>query len=186
MAQSRAVIHVVRANDRASKLLHSEVVLIHASGGAKYANSIWPILVLDLLEPRCRVCDGLFPRGFSELPVLLDERLCESFVTIDVLIAIASLDAESPLVGHGSVDSSCHHKVVLLVLVQGNIAARSTIGADGVGLLKVEDLALAAARFLEKCSNGASLYASTTEPVSYTHLRAHETRHDLVCRLLLE
>src|SRR5450756_138599 len=27
---------------------------------------------------------------------------------------------------------------------------------------------------------------SLEEPVSYTHLRAHETRHDLVCRLLLE
>src|SRR5450756_716008 len=26
----------------------------------------------------------------------------------------------------------------------------------------------------------------TRSPVSYTHLRAHETRHDLVCRLLLE
>src|SRR5450756_3052547 len=26
----------------------------------------------------------------------------------------------------------------------------------------------------------------TVEAVSYTHLRAHETRHDLVCRLLLE
>src|SRR5450756_2342595 len=25
----------------------------------------------------------------------------------------------------------------------------------------------------------------TATPVSYTHLRAHETRHDLVCRLLL-
>ena len=25
-----------------------------------------------------------------------------------------------------------------------------------------------------------------SKPVSYTHLRAHETRHDLVCRLLLE
>src|SRR5450756_49385 len=25
-----------------------------------------------------------------------------------------------------------------------------------------------------------------SNPVSYTHLRAHETRHDLVCRLLLE
>src|SRR5665648_252915 len=24
-----------------------------------------------------------------------------------------------------------------------------------------------------------------SDPVSYTHLRAHETRHDLVCRLLL-
>src|SRR5450759_5262553 len=27
---------------------------------------------------------------------------------------------------------------------------------------------------------------ATLEAVSYTHLRAHETRHDLVCRLLLE
>src|SRR5450756_2468475 len=26
---------------------------------------------------------------------------------------------------------------------------------------------------------------SAAMPVSYTHLRAHETRHDLVCRLLL-
>src|SRR5450756_2901320 len=30
------------------------------------------------------------------------------------------------------------------------------------------------------------LEAVTRGPVSYTHLRAHETRHDLVCRLLLE
>src|SRR5665648_1166733 len=28
--------------------------------------------------------------------------------------------------------------------------------------------------------------AQHAAPVSYTHLRAHETRHDLVCRLLLE
>src|SRR5665648_256948 len=33
----------------------------------------------------------------------------------------------------------------------------------------------------KKWVNGAS-----GNPVSYTHLRAHETRHDLVCRLLLE
>src|SRR5450756_1994397 len=31
----------------------------------------------------------------------------------------------------------------------------------------------------------ATHWASTVS-VSYTHLRAHETRHDLVCRLLLE
>eukprot|EP00825_Cyclidium_porcatum_P032928 TRINITY_DN3505_c0_g2_i1.p2 TRINITY_DN3505_c0_g2~~TRINITY_DN3505_c0_g2_i1.p2 ORF type:complete len:172 (-),score=37.89 TRINITY_DN3505_c0_g2_i1:55-570(-) len=30
------------------------------------------------------------------------------------------------------------------------------------------------------------LLLDRTEAVSYTHLRAHETRHDLVCRLLLE
>ncbi|CZR99182.1 hypothetical protein CDFC105_63986 [Clostridioides difficile] len=35
---------------------------------------------------------------------------------------------------------------------------------------------------LSKCIT-ALIYAV---PVSYTHLRAHETRHDLVCRLLLE
>src|SRR5659263_784853 len=29
-------------------------------------------------------------------------------------------------------------------------------------------------------------HARSIDPVSYTHLRAHETRHDLVCRLLLE
>src|SRR5450756_2914066 len=29
-------------------------------------------------------------------------------------------------------------------------------------------------------------YSHWVGPVSYTHLRAHETRHDLVCRLLLE
>src|SRR5450756_2615188 len=32
------------------------------------------------------------------------------------------------------------------------------------------------------CANGLAPFV----PVSYTHLRAHETRHDLVCRLLLE
>ena len=33
---------------------------------------------------------------------------------------------------------------------------------------------------------GLVKYGSSLVPVSYTHLRAHETRHDLVCRLLLE
>src|SRR5450756_1127322 len=31
-----------------------------------------------------------------------------------------------------------------------------------------------------------ALIRESFETVSYTHLRAHETRHDLVCRLLLE
>src|SRR5450756_953971 len=41
-------------------------------------------------------------------------------------------------------------------------------------------------RDIEAClrSVGGKLYHMGS--VSYTHLRAHETRHDLVCRLLLE
>ena len=36
-------------------------------------------------------------------------------------------------------------------------------------------------------NNTNNLYRfNVIAPVSYTHLRAHETRHDLVCRLLLE
>src|SRR5450756_1512898 len=37
-----------------------------------------------------------------------------------------------------------------------------------------------AAQFETECLKSVAV------PVSYTHLRAHETRHDLVCRLLLE
>src|SRR5450759_4656178 len=35
-------------------------------------------------------------------------------------------------------------------------------------------------------SQTAAVQGHRYRPVSYTHLRAHETRHDLVCRLLLE
>src|SRR5450756_1707510 len=34
--------------------------------------------------------------------------------------------------------------------------------------------------------DSAIVCVNATISVSYTHLRAHETRHDLVCRLLLE
>ena len=35
-------------------------------------------------------------------------------------------------------------------------------------------------------TRGFLSYLATLGAVSYTHLRAHETREDLVCRLLLE
>src|SRR5450756_1466063 len=47
-------------------------------------------------------------------------------------------------------------------------------GQNGKALVKHKDV------------KNLSIYANALQPVSYTHLRAHETRHDLVCRLLLE
>ena len=38
----------------------------------------------------------------------------------------------------------------------------------------------------EKVIRTIGVLTSGGDAVSYTHLRAHETRHDLVCRLLLE
>src|SRR5659263_24185 len=47
---------------------------------------------------------------------------------------------------------------------------RALLGRDESGVIHVGDPKVRSDRY----------------PVSYTHLRAHETRHDLVCRLLLE
>src|SRR5450756_2683608 len=61
---------------------------------------------------------------------------------------------------------------------------RSGEADDGLGGLQVGRFAAAVAAhgevqaLLEVRDDGGA--------VSYTHLRAHETRHDLVCRLLLE
>mgnify|MGYP003381690960 CR=1 FL=1 len=41
-------------------------------------------------------------------------------------------------------------------------------------------------RQLHRLAHGADLPVICWGPVSYTHLRAHETVLDLVCRLLLE
>src|SRR5450756_1398550 len=40
--------------------------------------------------------------------------------------------------------------------------------------------------FTDACTLVGNSTSPLAMPVSYTHLRAHETRHDLVCRLLLE
>src|SRR5450759_4016671 len=39
---------------------------------------------------------------------------------------------------------------------------------------------------MEKLIITVACDSRTSYPVSYTHLRAHETRHDIVCRLLLD
>src|SRR5450756_330804 len=41
-------------------------------------------------------------------------------------------------------------------------------------------------KFRRRCWRARPARSRRPAPVSYTHLRAHETRHDLVCRLLLE
>src|SRR5450756_2067089 len=55
-----------------------------------------------------------------------------------------------------------------------------TMGGTGGGI------AYTKAEFIEIVERGIDASPTNEVPVSYTHLRAHETRHDLVCRLLLE
>src|SRR5450756_1346484 len=69
--------------------------------------------------------------------------------------------------------------------------SRSTSGTDGTrsgSSLSVPCSSPAAYRLLRfiMCSLSSQFSPYGLHAVSYTHLRAHETRHDLVCRLLLE
>src|SRR5450756_1415485 len=58
---------------------------------------------------------------------------------------------------------------------------------DGVTFWdKQEDIHKAAHAGGQDVHAGPGFLPWHRESVSYTHLRAHETRHDLVCRLLLE
>eukprot|EP00825_Cyclidium_porcatum_P034998 TRINITY_DN36718_c0_g1_i1.p4 TRINITY_DN36718_c0_g1~~TRINITY_DN36718_c0_g1_i1.p4 ORF type:complete len:139 (+),score=21.42 TRINITY_DN36718_c0_g1_i1:138-554(+) len=58
-------------------------------------------------------------------------------------------------------------------------------GEAGDGSLG-EDAEMFGAHFLVHLDGGGDHVDVGEGAVSYTHLRAHETRHDLVCRLLLE
>src|SRR5450756_2301570 len=71
----------------------------------------------------------------------------------------------------------------------GRLYGRGSTDDKGPGVASI--FALAAARAALQAQhieprNAIMLLFGTDEAVSYTHLRAHETRHDLVCRLLLE
>src|SRR5450759_4568907 len=63
--------------------------------------------------------------------------------------------------------------------------------AEVPGCLAVDQVSkpIAVVRFDQRVVGVQRLFehvVATLDSVSYTHLRAHETRHDLVCRLLLE
>src|SRR5450759_5811039 len=61
-------------------------------------------------------------------------------------------------------------------ILEGKAACLYLLEPGKPGLIPVSQKGLSESYFRSKKSM----------PVSYTHLRAHETRHDLVCRLLLE
>src|SRR5665648_1236589 len=93
-------------------------------------------------------------------------------------------DAFIELANSGYYDQTLFYRVIQDFLIQGgshssrNAAPGKLIGYGDPD--KTVDDEILPQFFHQK----GSLCAP--RPVSYTHLRAHETRHDLVCRLLLE
>src|SRR5450756_3063272 len=80
----------------------------------------------------------------------------------------------------------------VFIVLEGHVILRNKIKV-GRGFVPV--IATAGQTFVSEGLSPNSHYVTdanaseetkTMFPVSYTHLRAHETRHDIVCRLLLE
>ena len=70
------------------------------------------------------------------------------------------------------------------VAVAAPLARASRVAPRGRG--RGAALAIRAAGTIQKVTKSELEEVMKVRPVSYTHLRAHETREDLVCRLLLE
>src|SRR5450756_2899689 len=98
------------------------------------------------------------------------ESPCESSVRHQSLRQPV-VDPDSPQAATGSVCRWPDTRVRGCVYYRARIVQRSVIPEERAHLVD-----LVAGRVPKK----------RLKPVSYTHLRAHETRHDLVCRLLLE
>src|SRR5450759_1141014 len=84
----------------------------------------------------------------------------------------------------------CDESTRAVKISQGKIPAQ--FGAPGSLAFAVESRDELTASGCNACEENLEIRRKRSEgfpdpgPVSYTHLRAHETRHDLVCRLLLE
>src|SRR5665648_1227999 len=77
--------------------------------------------------------------------------------------------------------------LVIALMIIGGVSSLAEAKPLVIGVTQiVEHPALDAARdgFIAALEEAG--FKEGVDAVSYTHLRAHETRHDIVCRLLLE
>ena len=129
VSEPGAVVHVVGAKHRAGQFLCQVVLLVGHFGGDKNADTVWAVLVDDLLEPVRSDLDGLVPAGVDEATKGFDHRLFESHGAIDMLVQIPSLDTEFSLA-----DGMGFHwnRTVKLAVncLEKHTAASAAVGAD--------------------------------------------------------
>ena len=151
VAQPRAVVDVVGAEDGANELLEQVVVLVRALGGAEAGQRLAAVRLADGREALRRHVEGLVPSGFPErlarvggrlggLRIILrlaNQRHQQTLAVVHVIEAVAALDAQPPVVHRAGAPGHLHDGVGLGVHRVGDAAADAAVGAQGVDLLVV-------------------------------------------------
>ena len=148
MAQPRAVVDVVGAEDRANELLKQVVVLVRALGGTEAGQGLAAVRVADRREALCRQIESLVPSRFPERLSrvsgrlggfriklrLANQRHRQAFAVMHVIETVATLDAQPAVIHRAGPAGDLHNGVGLRIHRVGNAAADTAIGAQGVDL----------------------------------------------------
>src|SRR5450759_3836941 len=105
--------------------------------------------------------------GVANYNVIVNQFRFRDFTVLKIMFTAIIVGGLGVLVLHGAGHAQYHIKPANMLGV--------VLGAAlfGVGMV-----------LYGYCPGTGIAAIATGSPVSYTHLRAHETRHDLVCRLL--
>ena len=102
-------------------------------------------------------------------------------------MAKEKFERTKPHANIGTIGHVDHGKTTLTAAITkyfGDFQAYDEI--DGAPEEKARGITISTAHVEYETENRHYAHVDCPGPVSYTHLRAHETREDLVCRLLLE
>jgi hypothetical protein len=160
VAEAGAVVDVVGPKARADQLLEQVGFLVAALGRAEAAQRLRAELVADPAQAACCDRERFFPRRLAEHRQRIvrvhhevgrfrrvgsaDQRLGQALAVVDVVEAVATLDAEPSLVGRPVATVDADDVVVLHAV--GQLAADAAVRADRVDALVRFDQADAARR----------------------------------------
>ena len=194
VAEPRAVIDVVGAEARAHELLEEIGFLVRPLGGAETGERAGSVPVPNLPQTRRRNVERLVPAGFAKLGEGVsrvdvdigrfrrvfpaDQRRRQPVPVIHVVEAEAALDAEPAVVGRAVLAVDPEDLVVLDV--EGELAADAAVGADAVDLLG--GLLLADLLGGHQRAGGAGLDAFAAGDAGALAHRIVEVEDDLVAR----
>lgn len=106
VAGPSAVVDVVGSDDRPKELLHLIGILVDAAGAAHASDGVRTVFGDDFPEPLHHQVEGFIPGCFAEMVVFPNEGRLEPLLRVDEVISIATLDAETTIIGLCAFDTA--------------------------------------------------------------------------------